>query len=357
MKLIKLVINTLILTFSLISNSFAQFDFFEPETKFGGYGEMHYNYKKAEEKDATKTLDFHRFVLFYSHAWSEKWSFQAEVELEHNFIQEGHGELELEQAHINYYHAPWFGFRAGVILNSVGMVNETHEPPTFLSVERQDYNKYIIPTTWFGNGLALFGTYKNFDYTVTVMEGLNADGISAKGGIRGARQKGFKADAENLLYNARVDYLGIQGLKVGTSFSYNDATGDSINNTVNLFEAHLAYTAHNLVVMAEFGNITYDTGDLESSRGYYLDLGYNVGPLLKWKTALIPFIRYSDYNTAASTKTGGDSEKQYHNTQWMIGVSIKPLPQVAFKIDYSQNTVELGDAKTDFFNIGVGYMF
>lgn len=345
----------LILFFSSI---YAQeLDFFEPKTTIGGYGELHYNYVKPEMSEATKTLDFHRFVLFFGHSFTEKWSFKSEVELEHNFVSDGHGELELEQAYVNYHHADYFGFQAGVILPSAGLINEYHEPPLFFGVERPDYHKNIIPTTWFGNGLAVYGFVEGFDYKIVVMEGLIADNFSASSGIRGGRQKGFEADAENLLYNFRLDYLNVPGLKVGASFTTNKAKGDSVDVPVTLAEFHAQYQGYNFYGVFEFGNISYDNSEIETSRGYYFDLGYNIGSLFNIQTEIIPFIRYSDINTAAETMSGGDSEKQYHIQQWIVGASVKPIDNIVFKIDYGINTRELGDAETTLFNLGVGYMF
>lgn len=336
---------------------YAQFEVFTPKTTLGGYGELHYNYTKPEGGEATKTLDFHRFVMFYSHSWTEKWSFKAEVELEHNFVADGHGELELEQAYVDYHHSAAFGFQAGVILPSVGLLNELHEPPTFLSVERPEYNKNIIPTTWFGNGLSVYGIISGFDYKVSVMEGLDASKFSAKSGIRNGRQKGFKANAEDLLYNFRVNYISIPGLLVGASFTYNNATADSTNNAVSIVDLHARYRANDLYIDAELGNISYAEGSVESSKGFYVDLGYNVGRFLKTKTEIIPFVRFTDYNTAASTISGGDSEKQYHTTKWMLGAAVKPINEIVFKVDYSRSTNELSDSKIDLLNLGVGYMF
>ncbi|MBN1300353.1 MAG: hypothetical protein JW995_03985 [Melioribacteraceae bacterium] len=339
------------------SSLYAQFDIFQPKTTIGGYGELHYNYNKSENSKAEKTLDFHRFVMFYSHAWSEKWSFKAELELEHNFVSEGQGELELEQAYIDYRHSGQFGLQVGVILPSAGLLNEIHEPPTFLSVERPDYHKNIIPTTWFGNGLSIYGVLKDIDYKVTVMEGLDASKFTMNSGIRGGRQKGFKSDAENLLYNARVNFTGINGLLAGASFTYNNAGKDSSNISITLFEIHLRYRANSIYFDAEYGNITYGNRDVERSTGYYIDLGYNIGSVLNIETELIPFVRYTDLNTVASTKTGGEIEKQYHNSKWMIGFAVKPIHEVVFKVDYSENENALSGMKTTYLNFGAGYMF
>ena len=339
-----------------VNTLIAQDDFFGSSSTVGGYGELHYN-KITNDIKTTNTLDFHRFVIFYGHQWNEKWSFKAEVELEHNFVADGEGELELEQAFVDYHYSNWFGFQAGVILPSVGLLNEMHEPPLFFGVERSDYNKNIIPTTWFGNGISFYGNYKDFDYKLTIMEGLNADNISNKSGIRSARQKGFKSNADNFLYNARVDYLGMTGLKVGISYTYNNATGELKNNKISLFEAHAKYSHNNLHIVGEVGKINYSDSELESSMGYYFDLGYNVGSLLNVKTQIIPFARYSNYNTASSTATGGESEKVYDTKQWMIGINVLPISEVVFKLDYSELKVALTNNKTKSFNIGVGYMF
>ena len=116
---------------------FAQEDFFEPGYSIGGYGELHYNRTQTGNDDATTKLDFHRFIIYYGYSFTEEWSFKSEVELEHNFVKDDQGELELEQAFVNY-HTDAFGFQAGVILPSVGLINEYHEPPGLISVERPE---------------------------------------------------------------------------------------------------------------------------------------------------------------------------------------------------------------------------
>lgn len=342
-----------------LSNIKAQdLDFFEPKTTVGGYGELHYNNSKTAGDEQWKhVLDFHRFVLFFGHAWTEQWSFRAEVELEHNFVKDGQGELELEQAFVNYHHANYLGIQAGVLLVSAGLINEYHEPPRFFGVERPEYQKVIIPTTWFGNGAAVYGNPGNFEYRIVVMEGLDADKFSPSSGIRGGRQKGFKADAENLLYNAKLDYLGFPGLRFGGSYLYNKAKGDSVDVPVNLIEIHAQYQANGIYAIIEAGNISYDNYEIEKSFGYYFDLGYNLGRLFGIESKIIPFFRYSDINTAAKTLAGGNSEKQYHYTQWMAGLNFLPIDQIVFKFDYTELCQELSNEKTRMYNLGVGYMF
>ncbi|MBF0432155.1 MAG: hypothetical protein HQK83_12800 [Fibrobacteria bacterium] len=338
----------------------AEDEFFVPKSTIGGYGELHYNYKLKEGADeAARQLDFHRFIIFYSHAWTEKWSFKSEVELEHNFVKDGQGELELEQAYINYRSCEAFNIQAGVILPSVGLINERHEPPLFLSVERPDYSKYIIPTTWFGNGLSATGLYKGFEYKAAIMEGLDGSKIKNSSGIRSGRQKGFEANAEALMYNGYVGYTGVTGLRTGLSYVYNNAYVDDSTESipVNLLAVHAKYQGNNIHAVFELGDVFYGSGELESSFGYYFDLGYNVGYLFGLNAEIIPWLRWSDYNTASTTISGGDSEKANHHSKWMIGLALKPISQVVFKVDYGIDEVELDSKKTYLFNIGAGYMF
>ena len=168
---------------------FGQDLFFEPKSTIGGYGELHWNREINTDGKTTKnTMDFHRFIIYYGYNWTEEWSFKSELELEHNYVSGNNGELELQQAYVNYHAENW-GFQGGVILPTVGLINEYHEPPLFLSVERPVYNKYIIPTTWFGNGFAFYGNVAGFDLRIALMEDLEGEGITTNG-IRGGRGKG-----------------------------------------------------------------------------------------------------------------------------------------------------------------------
>jgi len=118
----------------------------------------------------------------------------------------------------------------------MGFINEQHEPTTFLGSERPATERYIIPTTWRKHGLGVFGQVGAFAYRGYVVNGLDAigDGTSkAKGfsseGLRGGRQKGSKAVAENFAGVARVDYLGLLGLMPGTSiYAGNSGQGNVV---------------------------------------------------------------------------------------------------------------------------------
>ena len=338
----------------------AQDEFFQPTKSIGGYGELHYNSSKQGDVDGTKTLDFHRFIIYYSASFTEAWAFFSEVELEHNFVNDGEGELELEQAFVEY-RSDKGGFKAGVILPTVGLLNEYHEPPLFLSVERPEYSKYVIPTTWFANGIS--ANYKPMDglkLRVALLEDLNGEDVGS--GLRSARAKGYKATAHDWTKNFSAEYTGLPGLRLGGSYTMNNAPiNDDPDTTANvaLLELHAKYVAHNIYAIFEYGNINYDgtnhTPSYKSSGGYYLDLGYNMASILNLKGKLMPWFRFSDYNQGTNDD-GVLPSKHYTITRF--GVTFWPVDKVAFKIDFGTKETEDADIKKiSQLNIGVGYNF
>ena len=134
------------------------------KTRIGGYGELHYNNLDGEGGAADKDeIDFHRFVLFLGHTFNERTRFFSELEVEHALVKDktsgsaGGGEVELEQAYIEYDLNENHRAKAGLFLVPVGILNETHEPPSFYGVERNPIEKDIIPATWWAGGAALSG--------------------------------------------------------------------------------------------------------------------------------------------------------------------------------------------------------
>ena len=54
-----------------------------PATGLSGYMDFHYN--KPQFRDGV--LDFHRFVLLFTHRFSDRLRFVGELELEHAFVE------------------------------------------------------------------------------------------------------------------------------------------------------------------------------------------------------------------------------------------------------------------------------
>jgi len=198
-------------------------------TTVGAYGEMHYNNLKDQNSgDTKKEMDFHRFILFMGHEFTDKIRFWSELEVEHAYIKDNNdgsgstapGEVAIEQAFLEFDLTPDMAARAGILLIPVGFINETHEPPTFYGVERPNVDKYILPTTWREGGASLTGRFgQGFSYDVLVHTGLQVS-ASDNYSIRNGRMGVGGAPADNLAYTARLNWAGMPGLLLGGAVQY-----------------------------------------------------------------------------------------------------------------------------------------
>ena len=338
-----------------------------------GYMDFHVN--AVEGQDAV--LDFHRFVLLFSHSFSDRVRFVAELELEHAVVSnETGGELELEQAYIDFLMARPFNLRAGMVLAPVGIINERHEPPVFHGVERPFVDTVIVPTTWFDAGVGIHGEVgRGFRYRVYAMGSLDATGFSAESGIRDGRQKGSTSNARNLAGAGRLEYVGTPGLVLGTSLWGGD-TGFAfprLDNSVTMIEFDGRYRlgeletkgqyAHGFLDgMAELNDALQRTVGVNPNiadeiRGFYLEGSYFVlaRPAPR---ELAAFVRYENFDTQYRMSSGFEPLKEFDRDAWIVGVTYFPDPDVAVKVDYTVlgNQSAVINAPNSF-NIGLGWWF
>lgn len=325
--------------------------FLGDKTTIGGYGELHYNNLDGK----TDAVDFHRFVLFFGHEFNDKWRFFSELELEHALSGDDKpGEVELEQAYIEYDINETNHLKAGLYLVPVGIINETHEPPTFYGVERNNVEKNIIPATWWEAGIGVNGEIApGWKYDVMLSSGLETSaGSSYK--IRSGRQKVAQAIAENGALTGRVRYTGVPGLEVGVTAQYQDDLTQIENISANLLEAHIDYQRNGFGLRALYASWWLDDGPAltgPAAIGADRQTGFYVEPSYKFNTPVGQagvFARYQEWNNLA----GSDADD---NEQVDIGVNYWPHENVVFKFDYQFENETAGD--NDGFNLGVGYQF
>ncbi len=353
---------------------------FLDRTDIGGYMELHYNDTVGGDNSGKdEQLDFHRFVLLISHELSDWIHFYSEVEIEHAFIEGGEesGEVELEQAYVDFLTRDWMNFRAGVLLTPVGIINQYHEPPTFNGVERPFVDNVIIPTTWAESGAGIFGDLlPGLSYQLYVMGGLEAEEFSAGSGLRGGRQKAFRTNLEDLAFSGRLEYKGTPGLVVGGSF-FTGNSGQDLDVDgdvrVNIWEGDVRYTRGNFDFRGQLAQVTIGdarklntalgkTSGLdaiaEELLGWYLEGAYHFLPLLGWggsQDAAL-FVRYEDYNTQKGMPSGFAENPAFDREAWTLGLTYWPIENLAIKVDYQDLENEADTAK-DLFNLGIGWHF
>ena len=323
-------------------------------TRIGGYGELHYNNLEGEGGASDKNeFDLHRFVLFFGHTFNERTRFFSEVEVEHSIAGEGkNGEIELEQAYVEYDLNANHRVKGGLFLLPVGLINETHEPPAFYGVERNPIEGNIIPATWWAGGAALSGDLGGgFGYDFAVHEGLAT--TAAKGyKPRDGRQKTSNAKANDLAYTARLKWTGMPGLELGGSLQYQSGMTQSLDATAGsatLAEAHAVFTRGPFGLKALYSQWNLD-GSGPEALGADKQLGWFIEPSFKLSEQWGVFARYSLWDNAAGDSV--DSRK----TQIDAGVSFWPHPDVVVKADYQHQDNDDGKNQNGF-NVGVGYQF
>jgi hypothetical protein len=347
-------------------------------TTLGGYGELHYNDPEGSPKGS---LDFHRLVIYLSHAFDGEISFHSEVELEHTRIEAGEdegGEIAIEQAYLDWRFAGSTGLKAGIVLIPVGIINERHEPPTFNGVERPNVEKTIIPTTWREAGLGIYGNLaEEVRYQAYLVAGLDATGFSGSGGIRGGRQEGYRSDPVNPSFAGRLDWTADASLRIGTSCFAGNTTGGNAamgSGTLFLWSGDAEFATGGLTLRG-MGTLTFlsDASKINDAMrdgsgalttmiadrmvGYYLEAAYDIMPHLAPGSprSLSLFGRFEHYNTQAAV-TGFTADPRNNRDEITIGATFRPTYNTAFKVDY-QFLNNATDINTRVLNAGLGFFF
>ena len=337
-------------------------------TSVGGYGEVHYNDVDARDSSRDfKETDAHRYVLFVNHEFNDRVRFFSEFEIEHGLVKDtadgsNGGEVEVEQAYIELGLDDNHQAKAGLFLVPVGILNETHEPPTFYGVERNDVEGIILPSTWWENGAAVSGQYGNgLSWDFAVHSGLE---VPTSGSsiyrLRSGRQKSSNASAEDLAYTARVSYSGIPGLQLSASYQHqsdiSQAGGDGLDEA-NLLSAHAIYNNGGFALRALWAQWDID-GALVEAAGADDQSGWYVEPSYRFQLPNIDLLDSVGFYTRYQDVEGFRSQDQFE--QWEVGVNLWPTDKVVFKIDYRDREHDLPGARgRDFkaIDLGVGFQF
>ncbi len=330
------------------------------KTTIGGYGELHYNNLSANDPSYDlERIDFHRFVLFFGHEFNDKTRFYSEFEVEHALVADTGGdtpgEVEIEQAFIEFDLKQNLHAKAGLFLIPVGILNETHEPPTFYGVERNDVENIIVPGTWWEAGAAVngrWGSSWNWDLALTSGLQMPTTGSNAFR-VRSGRQKVANAVASDGAITGRLRYLGIPGLQAALTVQYQFDPSQVANDGLDdgtLVEAHVDYQRGGFGLRAlyahwDFSGDAVEAADADSQSGWYIEPSYRLNQKVGFYT------RYEEVDAAR--------DRDNFN-QWELGLNWWPSENVVIKFDYRDRSHDLlSENGRDFsgIDLGVGYSF
>ena len=354
------------------------------KVSFGGYGEIHANFTEGSVDGKSKDqIDIHRLVAMVGYEFADWIKFQSEIELEHAFVDDGtKGEFELEQAYVDFLLNDRANIRVGRVLTPMGLTNQHHEPTTFYSVERSNFDKYIIPTTWWSDGIGLFGNLaSNLSYEAYLVGGLDGSKFTSDG-IRNGRIKDVPS-LNDMAVTMRLDYYPFmesaatwgQNFRLGVSLYHggfnNGVEGNDPGKGGDLtiysgdFSARLGdLDLKGVVAFEEIDGAQNLSASkvAEELYGYSIEAGYHIMPAA-WKSGklansdLVPFVRYDKYDTQHQMPTGVAAVSGKDRHDWTFGLAFYPVPNLVLKADYQALEADGATDPDNAFNLGMGWQF
>ena len=346
----------------------------------GGYGEMVFESYASKREGGSPVgfgdvVDFLRGVVYIGHRFDDRWVFNSALEIEHASTSKS-GSASVEFAYVDYLWKPELNVRTGLLLLPMGLLNELHEPTRFLSAERPYTEEVLIPSTWRENGAGVFGSVGPFSYRSYVVSGLDGASFTANG-LRGGRQKGAKALAEDIAWTGRLDYAGTPGLTLGVSAyignsgqGMRDAAGSTIDARTEIVDFHFdwtagAFTLRGLWAEATIGDAarlnralgyTGDDSIGDRMRGRYLEAAYDVLAHRGGRASLSPFVRIETIDTQVGVPEGFERDPIYDREILTWGIAWQPFDRVIFKAGY-QDWSNPGGTAFDEWNLGMGFIY
>ena len=238
----------------------------------GGYGEVtakhcwysnnYLRYGKNPEKYANDhfgEFDLPHVVVYMGYDFGHGWSVGTEIEFEHGGTEsaveieeeeggeyeseiERGGEVALEQFWLQKEINRYAIIRAGMQLIPLGAMNAHHEPTEYFGVYRNEGEFTIIPCTWHEVALTFMGSTKNgWHYQAMFLPGLDSDRFNRKNWIKPGAGSPYEFKLANVFAGAaRVDYTGVEGLRLSVS----GYCGNSFRNTLSKTNAELDASAY-----------------------------------------------------------------------------------------------------------------
>ena len=365
----------------------------------GGYGEAVYShhfysdnvfrYSHADRyKDAPGygRVDIPHAVIMSGYDFGRGWSVGTEIEFEHGGVEaaveketeetgefeqeiERGGEVALEQFWVQKSFGKHLNIRAGHIVVPVGMTNNNHTPNMFFGVYRPEGENTIMPCTWHETGVSVWGRAGTFRYEVQLLPSLNSNLFNDAGWVHNGSASPYEfRPANGISSAARVDWTGIDGLRLSLSGYVGNSFSNDITTTV-YSETSRYYGAKGTVIIGAFdfayrnrwltvrGNADYGhLGDaaLISSRNknqttmtgnpyphttvgeVAWDAGIEAGVnLLAWGNSrgkLYLFGRYDHYDSFVPAE--GLTDVEWAERQCVsAGINYCPLPEIAIKAE------------------------
>ncbi len=365
----------------------------------GGYGDMYFAH--SDQTDAGSTADVYHFVPYIGYKFTDNIILNTELEFEHGGanpeMAEPEGYAIVEFMYLDFLMYRSFNLQLGHLLVPMGLINMRHEPTLFNTVQKPKTEKLIIPSTWHSTGAIAYGSFgeSGISYNAGIIQTLDLDNEfagTAEQIYESAAGSTGKSAFDKAAFVGRLDYRGINGLLLGASLYYGDATQGSVTGASALiYDIHATYEIDGFKAKALYAashidgakKISAQQNDplnpnglsMSDSYGYYLNLQYDVLAMAETRYKLPVFVQYDvvdptenvvdangnavanyDYlDSNGLLKTASTDTKETTTT---VGVNFFPHEQVVLKMDYAMTKMDAAAAEDyNTFSLGLGFIF
>ena len=296
------------------------------------------------------------------------------------------GEVNVEQFYITRLLHPTFNLRFGHMVVPMGLSNAHNEPMNFFGTVRPEGEASILPYIWHESGLAAYGTLGEklgkFNYQAMVVSGLNAKGFSGNHWVHHGQQGLFEQDDfTNPAWMARLDWVGIQGLRLGASlyhcsntelnsFTSKEELKNAAKHPVTLWSIDAQWLgkyieARASIVSGKVGNadkfaVANEHGEAaehvfplaKRALSYGAEVGLNLKNFFGNENApeVIPFVRYEYYNPMEELAVRGEKSPlndAFKTSMWVAGVNYRLGKDIVLKADYTHRTIAGGAFRSE----------
>ena len=154
---------------------------------------------------------------------------------------------------------------------------------------------------------------------------------------------------------------------IGNSGQDDEFNGITPSVRTQLFEGHLQYRYRQLELRLLGAWTLIDDADVLSSAlgetigerqtGWYAEGAYNVLPWINPSSIqyLAPFVRFESYDPQAGVPNGFERNRNLDTNLYTVGLTYKPIPQVALKFDYRNYDAKGTEDPGDEIAFGIGF--
>ena len=364
-------------------------------TTVGGY--VSSEFENFEDSDSA--FDQHRLVLNVASQVHKRVRFYSEIELEHGpfFGSEGtsegvlsiddangngvidaseaedlefsgnttsgeSGELEVEQAWVQFDLTERLGVRTGVILVPFGRFNLYHDDDLQNLTDRPLVARRVIPSTWSDAGLGFVGNWElggeaTLGGEFYFVNGLDDEFSGGRGGLRGARSS---RESDNNNDKAVVGRL-VASPSLGHEFGLSGYVGDydDDNNSAAGWAFDWLMTYGDIRLVGEYAYFGLDDGSNASGArapsdisGVYAELNYDFwcdyldSSFLGADFEDPKFVLSYRYNYAAIDRR---EQATLDETSHVVGLAYRPIDSFVVKTEWQFNEGDLERSDADGF--------